>query len=102
MSDLSFNNIFDAVCDTREQASELQTRSDLMIALRDIINEKGWEQKEAAQIMGLTQPRVSDLMNGKIEKFSIDKLMGCLYRIGFRFKPVYQDHTLSMSVQQIG
>ena len=101
MSTVAFNNVFDAVTDSPEEASELQTRSDLMIAIRDIVNENGWEQKEAAEALGLTQPRVSNLLNGHIEKFSIDLLMTCLYRIGFRFKPVYQNSKLKMEVQSV-
>lgn len=85
----------------KAEASELQTRSDLMIAIRDIIEAKGWTQVQAAKHLGLTQPRVSDLVNGRIEKFSIDKLMYCLYQVGFRFKPIYQDNTLTMTVEQV-
>ena len=101
MDSLSFDNIFDAVTDDPIESSELQTRSDLMICLRDIINEKQWQQKEAAEHLGLTQPRVSDLVNGRIDKFSIDKLMACLYRVGFRFKPQYANHKLTMAVQAV-
>lgn len=99
---IAFKNIFDAVTVNPEEASELQTRSDLMIVIRDLINDKGWSQQEAAKQLGLTQPRVSDLKNGKIEKFSIDLLVTCLYRIGFRFKPVYQNQKLTMKVQSVG
>ncbi|NQZ07267.1 MAG: XRE family transcriptional regulator [Algicola sp.] len=98
---LKFDNIFDAVTDNKAQASEFQTRSDLMIAIRDIITAKEWSQNEAAEHMGLTQPRVSDLVNGHIEKFSIDKLINCLYRIGFRFKPVFADNQLTMTVETV-
>lgn len=101
MVQLDYNNIFDAVTDNSEEASELQTRSDLMIVIRDIIDENAWNQKEAAEKLGLTQPRVSDLKNGKIEKFSIDLLMTCLFRIGYRFKPSYENHTLTMAVQAV-
>lgn len=98
---LEFTNIFEAITDDNAQASELQTRSDLMIAIRDIINARQWSQSQAAQHMGLTQPRVSDLVNGHLEKFSIDKLMTCLYRIGFRFKPVFADDQLTMTVERV-
>ncbi|APD92355.1 XRE family transcriptional regulator (plasmid) [Alteromonas mediterranea] len=98
---LEYTNIFDAITEDGAEASELQTRSDLMIAIRDIVNAKGWDQKQAAAAMGITQPRVSDLVNGRIEKFSIDKLMACLYKIGFRFKPQFENGQLSMSVQSV-
>jgi predicted XRE-type DNA-binding protein len=98
---LEYSNIFDAITEDAAEASELQTRSDLMIAIRDIVNAKGWDQKQAAAAMGITQPRVSDLVNGRIEKFSIDKLMTCLYKIGFRFKPQFENGQLTMSVQSV-
>jgi predicted XRE-type DNA-binding protein len=63
------NNIFNTVTDNKEEAIELQTRADLMIVIRDIVQEKGWTKREAAEKLGLTQPSFSDLLNGKIEKF---------------------------------
>ncbi|VAW65887.1 Helix-turn-helix motif [hydrothermal vent metagenome] len=101
MGSIVYKNIFDAVTDSPEASSELQTRSDLMIVIRDIINEQSWTQAEAAKELGLTQPRISDLKKGKLEKFSIDLLMTCLFRIGFRFKPEYKNHTLKMTVQAV-
>lgn len=98
---LEYNNIFDLVTNDKAEASELQTRSDLMISIRDIITANDWSQAVSAQKMGLTQPRVSDLVNGKIEKFSIDKLMNCLYRIGFRFKPSFANNQLTMTVESV-
>ena len=98
---LEYSNIFDVVTEDKAEASELQTRSDLMIAIRDIINTKKWSQNDAAEQLGLTQPRVSDLVNGRIEKFSIDKLMTCLHRVGFRFKPTFADNKLTMTVELV-
>ncbi|WP_440873651.1 helix-turn-helix domain-containing protein [Thalassotalea sp. PLHSN55] len=98
---LEYTNIFDAITEDKAKASELQTRADLMGVIRDIIDTNGWSQKVAAEQMGLTQPRVSDLKSGHIEKFSIDKLMTCLYRLGFRFKARYVDNTLSMTVESV-
>jgi predicted XRE-type DNA-binding protein len=98
---LEYDNIFDAITEDTAEASELQTRSDLMIAIRDIINSKKWSQGDAAKQLGLTQPRVSDLVNGRIEKFSIDKLMTCLYRVGFRFKPSFSNDKLTMTVESV-
>lgn len=99
MTSISIKNIFDVVTDNKEEANELQTRADLMIVIRDIVKGKGWKQGETAKRLNLTQPRVSDLLNGKIDKFSIDLLMTCLFRMGFRFKPSYENNKLSMTVQ---
>lgn len=98
---LEYNNIFEATIEDKSLASEYQTRSDLMLVIRDLINYKGWEQKEAAKNLGLTQPRVSDLVNGRIEKFSIDKLMSCLYKVGYRFKPSFKNENITMTVQNV-
>jgi len=99
MASIKYDNIFDAVTDNQEEANELQTRTDLMIVIRDIVNDKGWKQAEAAETLGITQPRTSDLLNGKIDKFSIDLLMTCLFRLGYRFKPTYKNHKLTMTVR---
>ncbi|WP_417533701.1 helix-turn-helix domain-containing protein [Marinobacterium stanieri] len=82
MNSCVFNSIFDSVTDNPEEASELQNRSDLMITIRSIVEEKGWCQEEAADHLGLTQPSVNDLLSGKIDNFSIDVLMACWYRVG--------------------
>lgn len=99
MASITYKNIFEALTDDLEEANELQTRADLMSVIRDIVVDKGWKQSQVAVKIGLTQPRVSDLLNGKIEKFSIDLLMTCLFRLGFRFKPSYKNHKLTMAVQ---
>ena len=99
MASITYNNLFDAVTNNQEASNELQTRADLMIVIRDIVKDNDWKQAEAAEQLGLTQPRVSDLLNGKIEKFSIDLLMTCLFRLGFRFKPAYENKQLTMTVQ---
>ena len=96
MPSVKFENIFDAVADNKDESNELQTRDDLMIAIRDVVIDKGWKQAEAAENLGLTQPRVSDLINGKIVNFSIDLLMTYLYRLGYRSKPEYKNHKLTI------
>ena len=99
MTSIKYTNVFDAVTDNPEEASELQTRADLMSVIRDIVQDNNWKQAEAAKRMGLTQPRVSNLLNGKIDKFSIDLLMTCLFRLGYRFKPLYKNKQLTIDVR---
>ena len=70
-----------------------------MSVIRDIVQDNNWKQVEAAEKMGLTQPRVSNLLNGKIDKFSIDLLMTCLFRLGYRFKPDYKNKQLTIDVR---
>jgi predicted XRE-type DNA-binding protein len=54
-----------------------------MIMIRDIIENRGWTQKEAAAKLAVTQPRVSDIVNGKIDKFTLDMLFSMLDKLGF-------------------
>lgn len=66
---------WDVVADTREEAENLRVRAEIMEAIRDRIDEFGWSQSAAAARLGITQPRVSDLCRGKIDKFSLDALV---------------------------
>lgn len=66
------------------EAESLRVRSDLMIELIRIVRSRRMPQKDAASLFGVSQPRVSDLMTGKIDKFSIDALVEMLSRAGRR------------------
>ena len=101
MASIKYDNIFAAVSDNREEASELQIRADLMIVIRDIFRDSGCSKNEFAEKIGLTRPRTSNLLNGQLDKFSIDLLLTCLFRLGFRFKPSYENHRLKMTVQAV-
>jgi len=78
----SYRNVFEALEDNPAMAQNLKIRSELMIALRQYIEDEGLGQKEAAEVFGVHQPRISDLMRGKIDKFTIDRLVNMLARIG--------------------
>jgi predicted XRE-type DNA-binding protein len=71
----TFASVWDALEDTAAEAVNMQARSELMIAVRKKI--EGWNisQTEAARRLGLTQPRLNDLMRGRIDKFSLDALI---------------------------
>jgi predicted XRE-type DNA-binding protein len=73
---------FEALGYAPEEAEHLRIRADLMIALGELIAERGWTQAEAARALGVTQPRVSDLLRGKIDRFSIDMLVHLLSQAG--------------------
>jgi predicted XRE-type DNA-binding protein len=70
-----FASVWDAIEDNAADAANMRARSEVMIALRNKI--EGWKlnQTEAATRLGLTQPRLNDLMRGRIEKFSLDALI---------------------------
>jgi predicted XRE-type DNA-binding protein len=76
------SNVFEDLGFNREEALNLKIRADLMLNIRRFIQTQGWTQKQAALFFGETQPRISDLMNGDIERFSIDKLVMMLAQAG--------------------
>ncbi|MDP2834789.1 MAG: XRE family transcriptional regulator [Pseudomonadota bacterium] len=70
-----FTDVWDAIEDTPQQAASLRARAALMMELEQLIKERGMTQGEAAKLFGVTQPRISDLMRGKINLFSLDTLL---------------------------
>ena len=75
MSKKRFKSVWDAIEDTPEQAENMKLRSDLMMALQKRISQLKLTQEQAAELLGVTQPRVSDLMRGKINLFALDVLV---------------------------
>jgi predicted XRE-type DNA-binding protein len=67
-------------------SANLQIRAVLMLDLRSYIETQGWTQLEAAEFFGETQPRISNLMNGEINRFSVDKLLLMLSQAGREVK----------------
>ena len=82
MSDEGFASVWDAIEDTPAAAANLKIRSALMITLEAQIERRGWSQAEAARRFGVTQPRVSDLMRGKIDRFGLDTLVNMAVAAG--------------------
>jgi predicted XRE-type DNA-binding protein len=76
------NNVFEDLGFEKEEAINLKIRADLMLDLRKFILSRNWTQAEAAMFFGETQPRISNLMNGDIERFAIDKLVQMLSQAG--------------------
>ena len=78
----SFASVWDAIADTPEQAANLRARSELMRQITAIVKESNWTQTEAAQRCGVTQPRMNDLLRGRVSRFSIDALVNIATAIG--------------------
>lgn len=70
-----FASVWDAIEDTPQQAASMRARSELMIALQGWVKTSGNTQAMAAKLFGITQPRMSDLVRGKISLFSLEALM---------------------------
>jgi len=87
----SEGNVFQDLGFRPEESENLRVRADLMIELRRLIECKKWTQAAAARIMGVSQPRISDLVRGKIDRFSIDSLVVMLGRTGVRIRLTVTD-----------
>ena len=83
---LGNENVFDDLGFDPEEALNLKVRADLMLDLRAYIQKNEWTQQEAAEVLGETQPRISNLMNGEISRFSVDKLINLLGKVGMVVK----------------
>lgn len=70
----------------REEAEHLAIRSELMIKIEELLQARGLTQAEAARIMRVSQPRVSDLLRGRLDLFSTDALIDMLARLGVRVR----------------
>src|SRR5438093_9909498 len=84
----SSGNVFRDLGFPREEAEHLKIRSDLMIPLSKLIEARGLTQAQAARLLGVTQPRISDLVRGKIDRLSVDSLIEMLGRTGARIAVV--------------
>ena len=78
----SSGNVFEDVGFDRDEAESLRIRADLMIEPSEFIRRKRLTQAQAAKLFGVSQPRVSDLVRGKIALFTIDTLVTMLARAG--------------------
>jgi len=86
----AFDSVWDAICDTPEEANHMRLRSEVMARLEAYIKEHDLTQKQAAKVFGVTQPRVSDLVRRRFNRFTLDSLLDMGVRAG-----LYADITLS-------
>jgi len=83
---VSTGNVFRDVGFRREEAEHLLVRADLMIQVQKLIVARRLKQREAAEVLRVSQPRVSDLLRGRIDLFSTDALIDMLSRLGARVR----------------
>jgi predicted XRE-type DNA-binding protein len=82
----TFANVWDALEDSPEDAANMTLRSNVMASLNETV--RGWKlpQAQAARHLGITQPRLNDLLRGKINRFSLDTLLTLAMRAGLKVK----------------
>jgi predicted XRE-type DNA-binding protein len=80
----AYKSVWDAIADTPEQAANLRTRAELMQQIAAIVKKNHWTQSEAAQHCAITQPRMNDLLRGRVSRFSLDALVNIATALGRR------------------
>jgi predicted XRE-type DNA-binding protein len=89
----SSDNVFRDLGFSEDEAENLKIRADLMIELTKVIEDQELTQSSAAKLLGVTQPRISDLIRGKIDRFSVDTLIEMLGHAGARVSVVVTPHS---------
>jgi predicted XRE-type DNA-binding protein len=82
----SYASVWDAITDTPEQAANLKTRAELMQKIAKRLKGHRWTQAEAAKYCGVTQPRINDLLRGRVSRFSLDALVNIAAALGCRVR----------------
>lgn len=80
----TYTTVWEALADTPQEAANLKARSELMGQLSAFIDARGWTQMEAAHRCGITQPRLNDLLRGRLSRFSLDALVNIAAALGCR------------------
>lgn len=91
MANERFSSIWDAIEDTPEEALNMRLRAELMMKLSERVRAWGITQAEAAKRLGITQPRMNDLLSGRISKFSLDALVNLTSRAHFHVTFAIED-----------
>lgn len=86
-----FDNVWDALADTPEEAENLKIRSELMRTISSCVERKKLTQSAAAKLCRLTQPRMNDLLQGKLSKFSLDALVNIAASLGLHVHIVVEE-----------
>jgi len=94
----STGNVFRDLGFRREEAEHLLVRADLLIQVQKLIASRRLIQKEAAALLRISQPRVSDLVRGRIDLFSTDTLIDMLARLGARVRLAVKPDRLNRKV----
>lgn len=81
-----YESVWDAIADTPEQAANLRSRAELMQKIAARVKQQDWTQAEAARQCGVTQPRMNDLLRGRVSRFSLDALVNIATALGCRVR----------------
>ena len=86
MTEQTFDNVFDALTGTPAEAANMKARASRMSAIIARVGSWGLSQAAAASRLGITRPRLNDLLRGKLGKFSLDALVNLASAAGLDFE----------------
>jgi len=84
MKTKTYASVWDAIAESPQEAANLRTRAELMHQLAALIERSDWTQAAAAKHCGITQPRINDLLRGRVSRFSLDALVNIATALGKR------------------
>jgi predicted XRE-type DNA-binding protein len=84
LSTEKFESVWDALANTPSESASFRTRAELMQKICAIIQKNKWTQVEAASKCGVTQPRINELIRGRVSHFSLDALVNIATALGQR------------------
>ena len=84
MKETGFNSVWDALEDAPQEAENMKIRSGLMRAIGEHLQKSDGTQTAKAKKLGITQPRLNDLLKGRINKFSLDALVSIAFNAGLK------------------
>lgn len=79
-----FDSVWDALCDTPGEAANVQAKAELMRKIAYVLKKERMTQAEIAKKCGVTQPRINDLLKGRVSRFSLDSLVNIAAALGRR------------------
>ena len=101
---MNSQNLYELFSEDPVEYNMKSLKAKLAITLVELIRARHWNQAAAAEHLNITQPRMSNLFRGKLDRFSIDTLMEMIVRIGYKFEmdfdPTDEKNPLSMAVKR--
>jgi len=79
-----YKSVWDAIEADTVKSANLKLRSELMMKVSEYVEQSGLTQSQAAKHLGTTQPRLNDVLKGKIEKCTVDRLVNMLSAVGYK------------------
>lgn len=101
MNFVTVKNPYASSSSNAAEASDKHVRAQLMVIVRKIINERGLNQTKAAELLGTTQARVSEIVNGKLDNHSLDRLFNMLHILGWDFNFAYDDGEVKANAEKV-